>query len=225
MFPRLTGRLARLRPHGLLAALLVPLPLLGPLDAAAQGEKPIDLVKAWEADAGKKTSAIGAGKKAAFFCANCHGDDGNSRYPEVPNLAAQNSAYLVEQIRKFGSGERKDDFMQGLIKVLNDEQKAQIALFYADAKVSPIKAGAVGDINRGKGLFSRVCSGCHGAEAKGNETIPRLAGQQGEYLKKSLLRYRNKSGERLYAPMSAVTAQLSDSDVEAVVAYLSALKN
>ncbi|QEL66408.1 putative cytochrome c4 [Oryzomicrobium terrae] len=224
MFPRLTGGSGRQRPRGLLTTVLVSLTLFGPLTALAQGEKTIDLVKAWEADAAKKAAAINAGKKASFFCANCHGEDGNSRYPEVPNLAGQNSAYLVEQIRKFGSGERKDDFMQGLIKVLNDEQKAQIALFYADAKVSPIKAGAVGDINRGKALFSRVCTGCHGPEAKGNETIPRLAGQQGEYLKKSLLRYRNKSGERLYAPMSAVTAQLNDNDVEAVVAFLSALK-
>ena len=223
MFPRLTRR-SRQRPHGLLATVLVSLSLLGPLTVSAQGNKPLDLVKAWEADPAKKTGAISAGKKASFFCANCHGDDGNSRYPEVPNLAGQNSAYLVEQIRKFGSGERKDDFMQGLIKVLNDEQKAQIALFFADAKVSPVKAGAVGDIARGKALFGRVCSGCHGPEAKGNETIPRLAGQQAEYLKKSVLRYRNKTGERLYAPMSAVTAQLNDKDVEAVVAFLSALK-
>lgn len=225
MFPRLTGRSGRFRPRGLPAMMLLSLSLLGPLGAQAQGNRPLELIKGWEADPAKKASAIAAGKKASFFCANCHGEDGNSRYPEVPNLAEQNSAYLAEQIRKFGAGERKDDFMQGLIKVLNDEQKAQIALYFANSRVTSAKTGAPGNINRGKALFSRICTTCHGTEAKGNETIPRLAGQQGEYLKKSLLRYRNRTGERIYAPMSAVTAQLNDSDVDAIVAYLSSLKD
>jgi cytochrome c553 len=36
------------------------------------------------------------GRKAAAVCAYCHGDGGNSVKPDVPNLAAQNTAYLLE---------------------------------------------------------------------------------------------------------------------------------
>jgi hypothetical protein len=67
---------------------------------------------------------------------------GISKIPEVPNLAGQNPAYLLEQIRKFGSGERKDPVHAGLIKVLKDEERVQIALFYATKPVKPSKADA-----------------------------------------------------------------------------------
>src|SRR5512135_1124685 len=55
------------------------------------------------------------GKKAAFFCANCHGETGNSAYDYIPNLAGQNAAYLLNQIRKFADGRRQDEFMSGMI--------------------------------------------------------------------------------------------------------------
>ena len=44
------------------------------------------------------------GQKVAAVCANCHGDNGNSTKPEVPNLAGQNTAYLLEQVRQFADG-------------------------------------------------------------------------------------------------------------------------
>ena len=42
-----------------------------------------------------------AGEKSASVCRHCHGVGGNSVLPEVPNLASQNSAYLLEQMNKF----------------------------------------------------------------------------------------------------------------------------
>ena len=160
-------------------------------------------------------TAVEAGKKATFFCANCHGEDGVSKTPDVPNLAGQNPAYLLEQIRKFGAGERKDAFMQGLIKVLKDEERLQVALFYASATVAPTPADAA-QAARGKELFAKLCVRCHGEQARGNELYPRLAGQKLPYLQSSITRYRDKTGIRNNQLMSIATSALRNEDIVAV---------
>ena len=179
-------------------------------------------LKVIQADPAAVKQAVEAGKKASFFCANCHGEDGNSKAPEVPNLAGQNPAYLLEQIRKFGAGERKDQFMQGLIKVLKDEERVQIALYYAESKVPPGRADAA-QAAKGKELFTKLCQRCHGDQARGNETIPRLAGQRIPYLQTSITRYRDKTGERNNQLMSIATSTLKNEDITAIANYLTTM--
>lgn len=179
-------------------------------------------LQAIQADPAAVQAAVEAGRKASFFCANCHGDNGVSRLPEVPNLAGQNPAYLLEQIRKFGSGQRKDEFMQGLIKVLKDEEKIQIALFYAGQQPIPGQQEAA-PVAAGRQVYVKLCARCHGDQARGNETIPRLAGQHPVYLNRSITRYRDKTGERLDPQMSSAVAPLKNEDIKAVAAYLNTL--
>jgi cytochrome c553 len=138
------------------------------------------------------------------FCVNCHGDDGISKTPEVPNLGGQNPAYLLEQIRKFGNGERVNPFMQGLIRVLKEEERINIALFYGSFNVPPGKADA-----------SQV--------ARGDATIARLAGQQVPYLQTSIMRYRDNTGVRNNQLMSIATATLKNDDIKAIANYLTQL--
>ena len=164
-----------------------------------------DRLKAVQADPAALKHAIEAGQKASFFCVNCHGDSGISKIPEVPNLAGQNPAYLLEQIRKFGAGERKDQFMQGLIKVLKDEERVQIALYFGSQTVQPSKADPV-QVARGKELFTKLCVRCHGEAARGDATIPRLAGQQIPYIVSSVTRYRDNTGVRNNQLMSIATS-------------------
>ena len=181
-----------------------------------------DRLKVVQADPVALKAAVDAGKKATFFCANCHGDEGVSKTPDVPNLAGQNPAYLLEQIRKFGSGERKDKFMQGLIKVLKDEERVQVALFYATSAVPPSPATPQ-LVTRGKELFTKLCVRCHGEQARGNETIARLAGQKLPYLQKTITRYRDMTGERNNQLMSIATAGLKNEDIVALANYITQL--
>jgi len=181
-----------------------------------------DRLKAIQADPAALKAAIEAGHKATFFCLNCHGDNGISKIPEVPNLAGQNPDYLLEQIRKFGSGERKDQFMQGLIKVLKEEERVQIALFYGSEGVKPSAADPA-LVPRGKDLFTRLCARCHGEAAHGDATIPRLAGQQMPYLQSSITRYRDKTGVRNNQLMSIATSTLKNDDIKAIANYLTQL--
>ena len=179
-------------------------------------------LKAVQADPAAMKAAVEAGRKASFFCANCHGEEGISKTPDVPNLAGQNAAYLLEQIRKFGAGERKDPFMQGLIKVLKDDERLQIAAFYASTKVPPSRADAA-LAQRGKVLFDKLCVRCHGEQARGGELFPRLAGQKVPYLQTSITRYRDGTGIRNNQLMSIATSTLKNDDIVAIANYLTQL--
>ncbi|MCX8145194.1 MAG: c-type cytochrome [Azovibrio sp.] len=174
------------------------------------------------ADPAARQAAAEAGRKAAFFCVNCHGENGVSKLPEVPNLAGQNPAYLLEQIRKFGAGQRRDEFMQGLIKVLKEEERLQIAVFYAGQTPPPGQQEA-SQIAAGRLLYDKLCARCHGSAAHGSEVIPRLAGQHVEYLVTAVTRYRDRTGERLDPAMSSAVAPLKNADIKAVAAYLNSL--
>lgn len=208
-------------PRSFVLSLAAPLALgLSLLAAPAAAEPARDhLARITQSGPAGLKLAQEAGRKAAFFCANCHGEAGLSKYPEVPNLAGQHPVYVLGQIEAFLSGRRKDAFMQGLMKVLSEEEKAQIAVFFAAQPVPPSRPGVAA--GEGRELFSRNCARCHGAEAKGGETFPRLAGQQGEYLRRSLQRYLKASGERIYPPMTAAVNGLGEKNIEAVVNYLS----
>lgn len=69
------------------------------------------------------------GRKVSAVCANCHGDGGNSTKPSVPNLAGQNPAYLLEQVRQFADGRRRYEFMEGMIRAMNSDEKIGMVLF------------------------------------------------------------------------------------------------
>ncbi len=191
--------------------------------ALAQGSA-AQILQQFGADSGQRGAAIEDGRKAAFFCANCHGEDGNSRYPEVPNLAGQNPVYVLGQIEAFLAGRRKDEFMQGMMKVLSERDKAAIVLYYASSPVKPAGGGATELIDKGANFYAKLCARCHQINAHGAETYPRLAGQQPEYIRRNLKRYLTQSGERFYAPMTAAVTQLGGDNIEAVVAYLASLK-
>jgi cytochrome c553 len=175
-------------------------------------------------DPGRLTTAIQQGQKDASVCRHCHGAGGNSVLPEVPNLASQNAAYLLEQMNKFVQGQRKSSaFMEGMIKALTPDERINIALFLSQQPITH-KPGALGAPGMaGKKLYDKLCIACHGANGAGTRKIPRLAGQQVQYLEDSLKRYRSGSGERIDPMMAAYTRNLGETDIRNLASYLTAL--
>jgi len=170
------------------------------------------------------SAALKDGQKAAAVCRHCHGDGGNSVLPEVPNLASQNAAYLLEQMNKFVLGQRKSSaFMEGLIKALTPDERIQIALFLSHQPVTRNPAGTTAQSDAGKKLYDKLCIACHGKSGTGTQKIPRLAGQQVQYVEDSLKRYRSGDGERIDPRMAAYTRNLKDTDIQSLAAYLSTL--
>lgn len=164
------------------------------------------------------------GQKVAMFCANCHGEGGNSSKPEIPNLAGQNPTYLLEQLRQFAEGRRRNEFMEGMIKALNSDEKIGMVLFYSRQTVTGHKATAnAALVPRGKEYFNKICWRCHAEDGRGNAQFARIAGQQQVYLSTTLKRYRTGVGARTDPLMAASTKLMTDADIDAVVAYVSSM--
>ena len=160
------------------------------------------------------------GRKVAAVCANCHADHSGEAILEVPYLSGQNPAYLVEQVRQFSQGIRKNTFMEGILKALNRDEMVGMVLFYEKEKLPPRKPQDPALLAKGKAYYERICINCHQADGHGNERLPRIAGQHFGYVDLTLKRYRDGSSLRSDANMAFVTKGMSDQDIQAVATYL-----
>ena len=81
-------------------------------------------------------SGVGSGRVPA--CAMCHESLGQGRMPmmgmmrmmaNVPSLNGQHSAYIIDQLNRFASGERQGMMMGGVAAGLSDDDKRAVAEF------------------------------------------------------------------------------------------------
>lgn len=163
---------------------------------------------------------IAAGEQKAEPCVSCHGQKGNSSNAQWPNLAAQQSTYLANQLKAFKAGNRINLMMQSMTANLNNEDVNNLAAYFSSQKL--VKAGG-GDpaLTKSGASKAAMCLGCHGSTAQGNGQFPRLAGQNHEYLEQQLKAF--KEGSRKSGPMQAITANLTETDFKALAAYFEAL--
>jgi cytochrome c553 len=73
---------------------------------------------------------IEAGRKASATCVACHGAVGISPNTAWPNLANQQVAYLIKQMKAFRDGARSDPWMSPMAKPLSDKDIADLAAFF-----------------------------------------------------------------------------------------------
>jgi len=107
--------------------------------------------------------------------------------------------------------------MNALVSSIDEESIQNMSLYYALQEPRRTSAGGSGDVEAGRAA-AQACSGCHGAD--GNVTaadMPTLAGQDALYLAAALRAYAE--GQRDHAQMLTASAELSDADIEAMVAF------
>ncbi len=75
-----------------------------------------------------------AGEEKSGLCAGCHGADGISLAPDIPNLAGQKEAYLIKAIKDYRSNKRKNPMMNSMAANLSDEDIADLAAFFSRLK-------------------------------------------------------------------------------------------
>lgn len=75
-----------------------------------------------------------AGKEKSQACAACHGPDGNSPSPQFPILAGQYADYLVHALTAYQTGKRKNPIMQPMAAPLSEQDKEDLAAYYASQK-------------------------------------------------------------------------------------------
>ena len=203
------------------ASMLISLPAAGqpaPADLDAR-------LKEIERDPRQFEAMSKSGRKVAAFCANCHGDGGNSVKTEVPNLAGQNLVYLLGQVKDIGSGARKSsEFHTRLIKVMKPDEKIGMIAFYAGQEVTPQPVSDPALAKKGAALYEKKCVECHEADGRGTRKYARIAGQQTVYLTTMLKSYREATGPRAKREMEKELQTMSDADIAAVVAYVSSMK-
>jgi cytochrome c553 len=160
-----------------------------------------------------------AGKAAAAACSGCHGEQGVSATAATPSLAGQDSQYLVAALGAYKSGGRADETMKGLAASLDDAAMKNVAAYYAS--LQPQSPNVRKPLATAE--WAERCDRCHGTN--GNSTDPRLpalAGQREDYLQAVLQAYR--TGKRKSTAMAAMSAGLTDADVDNLAAHYSRQK-
>lgn len=197
-------------------------PLPDPLAVLAPWAR--DKVLAARQDAKVREQAYQHGARLAPFCANCHGPAGHSVLPDVPNLAGQNTVYVLNQMNKFHDGRRRGNFfMEGLVKAMSNEERFAVAVYYTNQEPASFKGADPALAAAGKALYEDGCKRCHGADGAGSERNSRIAGQHPAYLEQSLRRYRANT-DRSEERMQKATRTLSDRDIQALAAYVGSLR-
>jgi cytochrome c553 len=179
-------------------------------------------------------ASVQAGEAKSMTCKACHGENGNSLNPEWPSLAGQNQRYIINSLRAYKSGSRKNVLMSAQALPLSDQDIADLAAYYAQQEPVPRTADpamvAVGErLYRGGNIDTGVsaCLACHGPAGRGNEPAgyPALAGQHARYTANQLTAYAKQ--QRTSDPgqmMRNIAALLSDDEIAAVASYIQGLR-
>lgn len=175
------------------------------------------------------------------YCQDCHGLSGqgyNGVMP-IPRIAAQTTAYIANQLRDFSESRRDNHVSTDMPKIhgVSPALRAALALHFSGLNPEPLGDGPRNLVTRGKKIYEEgipeanvpACSGCHGPEARGQDKIPRLAGQLYPYTVKELgnwtkERRQNSRNEDTSAVMMPVARSLNQAQIAAIAAYLSYLK-
>lgn len=74
----------------------------------------------------------GAGAKKSQPCQACHGDTGNKTIDDAtPKIGGQYESYLLQALRDYKSGKRKNLIMSGQVANLNDVDLQDLAAYFA----------------------------------------------------------------------------------------------
>ena len=166
-----------------------------------------------------KTS-VAAGEKLASGCSGCHGKDGNTQDDKIPSLAGQNANYIVTALNAYRSGSRQHNDMKNAAQALDKKTMRQLADYYSQLapKQSPVHG------MESPTVLAQKCNRCHGeGNKKPDADKPRIAGQRRVYLVNALKAYQNK--ERINSTMYAMTAELSQVEIEAIAAHYAGASN
>ena len=169
---------------------------------------------------------IEAGRTKSQACAACHGADGNSPSGQFPNLAGQTWRYLYVQLKDYKEGRRSDPVMTAMAAPLSRQDMIDIGNYFAAQKAKPstFKADeAKVKLGRAK-ADENLCSMCHLGGFAGQNEIPRVAGQQYDYIVKQMRDFKARTRTNDAGNMTSVAQSLSEADIENLAHYLTSLR-
>lgn len=162
----------------------------------------------------------------AAACMACHGADGNSRTADVPSLAGQPKQFITTQLVMYREGNRKNPAMAALTAGMSNADINELGGFFAAQ--APLPAAPPEPAERaaaGRELAERLnCTQCHGATMKGLQHIPRLAGQQADYLRAQLRGFKAMTRFDMDGNMTSAAQPLAATDIDTLADYLAGLQ-
>jgi cytochrome c553 len=175
------------------------------------------------------------------YCKDCHGQQGQgfSGAYAVPRLAGQNLAYLESRIDVITEHRRDnpttETFMAPALGSVSPEIRKAVMSHFTTLNPPPAGPGPQDLAAAGRRIYEDgvaqddipACASCHGPDAKGQDAVPRLAGQIYPYAVKVLTHWAIINRERSREGGKAVKGaahRLSQAQIEAVSAYISSLQ-
>jgi cytochrome c553 len=173
------------------------------------------------------------------YCTTCHGQSGEGYhgYFTMPRLAGQQPRYIENQLQAFIERRRTNQVMFNVAHSLNPSMVSALANHFHNLHPAPMADGPQRLVASGKTIFEEgvpgsniaACFACHGLEGRGQDEIPRLAGQLYPYLVKQLTNWGRERGQGAgrgdtSAIMAPTAHNLTPSQIAAVSAYVSHLK-
>ena len=161
----------------------------------------------------------------AATCLACHGVNGNSTMPGVPSLAAQNARYIYLQLRDYQEGRRDNPMMSPMAAGLTRPEMQELANYFSQQKLS--SKGFKADPDKVKKGIAKadetLCAMCHLGEFKGQNEIPKVAGQNFDYVVSMLKAFKAKTRTNDAGNMTSVASTLSEQDIENLGHYIAGL--
>lgn len=171
------------------------------------------------------------------YCKTCHGlsAQGYRGWFPMPRLAGQQPQYLENQLRAFTERRRTNPIMANVAHALSPSMVSALAEHFHHLDPRPIGGAPRQSLATGKRIYEEgvpeanvpACSACHGTDGRGQNEIPRLAGQLYEYTVGQLTGWAKVRGQGSAVDTSAIMAptahNMTRSQIEAVAAYVSTL--
>jgi cytochrome c553 len=154
----------------------------------------------------------------------------------MPRLAGQQPEYLKNQLQAFIEHRRTNPVMNNVAHVLSPAMLDGLAETFQNLNPKPLGGAprdlvAAGEKIYRDGVGDKVpaCASCHGADAKGKDAFPRLAGQLHDYVFRKLTGWDKERGQDPNKPdtsaiMGPITHDLTQEQIKAVAAYVSSLE-
>jgi cytochrome c553 len=163
---------------------------------------------------GWATAALGQSLQEKIAqCAACHGEDGKSADPSMPNIGGQPKLFVMYQLFFYREGRRKSPEMNTIAKELTDAELTAISDHVSKLPPPPPAPGPIDEakFKRGAGIAQkRICASCHNPDYSGRDQMPRLAGQREAYTVQALKDYRTGARIGTQAAMAETVRGLDD---------------
>lgn len=159
------------------------------------------------------------------LCVGCHGPQGNSQNPQFPSLAGQPKTFIENQLVLIREGLRDIPPMKGVLDGMKDADLIVLARYFSEQ--TPVRQPGPVDaarFERGKTLArSMLCGTCHLPDYRGRDQMPRLAGQQEQFLRMVMEEYRDRPGPGRDTVMTNALLGLKNEHLDDLAHFLSHL--